>query len=124
MKSHYEIKLEKYSKILNIEVNTMLEMIYKDILPASYKYMDAVSKSVIDLKAVYPGAKALSQIEVLSALDEKAGELSNAAKKLEALHQKARSEEDCMKSARLYVDEVIPAMNKARAIYDEMEPVI
>ncbi|MBO4546398.1 MAG: glutamine synthetase III, partial [Treponema sp.] len=58
MKEHYEIKLEKYCKVLNIEVETMLEMINKDILPAAFKYIDKVAQTAINLNAVVPGAKA------------------------------------------------------------------
>ncbi len=124
MKSHYEIKLEKYSQILNIEVNTMLEMIYKDILPAAYKFIESVSKTVLDLRSVVPGAKAQAQVAVLTKLDELTSKLDSSAKELESLHIKAQGEADCMKSARIYVDEVIPAMVSTRAIYDEMEPLI
>ena len=43
MKSHYDIKLEKYCQVINIEVNTMIEMVNKDIIPA----MDTV-RSIAD----------------------------------------------------------------------------
>ncbi|MBQ9624190.1 MAG: glutamine synthetase III, partial [Treponema sp.] len=64
MKSHHEVKLEKYSKVLNIEVNTMLDMIYKDILPASYAYMNAVAESASKVMAIVPNAKCSAQANV------------------------------------------------------------
>ena len=124
MEAHYETKLEKYSQILNIEVNTMIEMIYKDILPAAYKYIDSVSKTVIDLKAVVPGAKAGAQAKVLAKLDELTDTLSSKAELLEAAHEKAESAGDTMAVARGYVDSVLPLMGEARAVYDEMEGLI
>lgn len=124
MEAHYETKLEKYSQILNIEVNTMLEMISKDILPSAYKYMDAVSKSVIDLKSVVPGAKASSQSSLLSKLDGLVNELSVKADELTSKHLSAKSAGDCMAVARAYVDSVIPAMAEARAVADQIEPLI
>ena len=103
MNSHYEIKLEKYAQILNIEVQTMLEMISKDILPAAFKYMDSVSKTAIDLKAVVPGAKASAQSELLSKLDILVNSLAEKAAKLDKLHEAAQNAGDCMKIARAYV---------------------
>ena len=123
MNSHYEIKLEKYAQILNIEVQTMLEMISKDILPAAFKYMDSVSKTAIDLKAVVPGAKASAQSELLSKLDTLVNSLAEKAAKLDKLHEAAQNAGDCMKIARAYVDSVIPAMTEARDVADAIEPV-
>ena len=124
MEAHYETKLEKYAQILNIEVNTMLEMIYKDILPAAYKYMDAVSKTVIDLKSVVPSAKASAQTELLAKLDGYVSSLAEKASVLEKEHDAAVSAGDVMAVAKAYADKVIPAMTEARAVYDEMEPLI
>lgn len=124
MNSHYEIKLEKYAQILNIEVQTMLEMISKDILPAAFKYMDSVSKTAIDLKAVVPGAKASAQSELLSKLDTLVNSLAEKAAKLDKLHEAAQNAGDCMKIARVYVDSVIPAMTEARDIADAIEPLL
>ena len=124
MEAHYETKLVKYSQILNIEVNTMLEMINKDILPAAFSYMDSVSKTVIDLKAVVPGAKASAQSELLAKLDSLTCDLSSKAAALEEAHAKAESAGDVLSVAKAYAEIVKPAMEAARSVYDEMEPLI
>ena len=124
MEAHYETKLVKYSQILNIEVNTMLEMINKDILPAAFSYMDSVSKTVIDLKAVVPGAKASAQSELLAKLDSLVCDLSSKAAALEEAHVKAESAGDVLAVAKAYAEIVKPAMEAARSVYDEMEPLI
>ena len=124
MNSHYEIKLEKYAQILNIEVQTMLEMISKDILPAAFKYMDSVSRTAIDLKAVVPGAKASAQAELLSKLDALVNSLAEKAAALGKLHEAAQNAGGCMEIARAYVDKVIPAMAEARKTADEIEPLL
>ena len=124
MEAHYETKLVKYSQILNIEVNTMLEMINKDILPAAFSYMDSVSKTVMDLKAVVPGAKASAQSELLAKLDSLVCDLSSKAAALEEAHAKAESAGDVLAVAKAYADIVKPAMDAARSVYDEMEPLI
>lgn len=124
MESHYEIKLEKYSQILNIEVNTMLEMISKDILPACYKYISAVSKTAADLKAVVPSAKAEAETTLLLKLDSLADSLFQKAEKLDKVHKEAAGEKDAMAIAKSYADKVIPVMAETRAVADELEALI
>ncbi len=124
METHYEVKLEKYSQILNIEVETMLEMINKDILPAAYKYIAAVSKTVLDLKAVVPGAKASAQSALLAKLDGLTGELAQKAEELCRVHLQAKAETGAMEMARAYADKVLPAMAETRAVADEIEPLL
>ena len=124
MKDHYEIKLEKYCKVLNIEVETMLEMINKDILPSAFKYINAVSQTAINLKAVVPGAKASSQAALLEKLDCLTASLASKADELCKKHLAAKSSSDAMECARAYADSVLPAMAEARAVADEIEPLI
>ncbi len=124
MKSHYEIKLEKYSKMLNIEVNTMLEMISKDILPNVFRYIKDVSQTVINLKSVVPGAKAQAESRLLAKLDSLADRISDETDRLYAVHEEARKAENVTKSARIYADKVVPQMAAVRKIYDEMEPLL
>ena len=124
MKSHYDIKLEKYCQVLNIEVQTMLEMISKDILPATFKYISAVSKTAIDLKSVCPAARATAETALLEKLDGLVNELSIKTEELNAKHLAVKNAGDIMAEARAYVDSVIPAMTEVRAIADEIEPLL
>ena len=124
MEAHYETKLEKYSQIINIEVETMLEMISKDILPAAYKYINDVSKTVINLKAVVPGAKATAESAVLAKLDGLVNELSLKADDLAAKHLATKAAGDVMAMARSYADVILPTMAEARAIADQIEPLL
>ena len=122
MKSHHEVKLEKYSKVLNIEVNTMLDMIYKDILPASYEYMSSVAESAAKVMAIVPGSKCSAQANVLKEISSLADKLDNEAKNLSKIHDEACSINDIPKKARFYADRVIPQMQKTRAVADAIEP--
>ncbi len=120
MKHHYDVKLEKYCKMLNIEVGTMLEMIHSDILPATFKYM-ALLGDVIHKAARGAAPKAVTKLwKKLSALSE---ELSDKAEKLEEMHSVAKSKKDLMEKARYYADEVIPFMENVRAVADKIEPL-
>lgn len=124
MESHYEIKLEKYAQILNIEVETMLEMINKDILPAAYKYIAAVSETVVNLKSVVPSAKASAESALLTKLDALTSDLASKTESLSKIHLAAKSAGDVMAVAKAYADKVVPAMTEARAVADEIEPLL
>lgn len=124
MESHYEIKLEKYAQLLNIEVETMLEMINKDILPAAYKYIAAVSRTVVNLRAVVPSAKAAAESALLAKLDALTGDLAAKTESLAKIHLAAKASGDVMAVAKAYADKVIPAMAEARAVADEIEPLL
>ena len=124
MKSHHEVKLEKYSKVLNIEVNTMLDMIYKDILPASYAYMNDVAESASKVMAIVPNAKCSAQANLLKEISALSDKLDSEAQKLEKLHNEAVEIDDVSKQARFYVDKVIPQMEATRAVADAIEPIL
>ncbi len=124
MKSHYEIKLEKYTKLLNIEVQTMLEMVNKDILPAAFKYMRDVSTTVSQLMSVVPGAKATAQTALLAKLDGLVNELSVKADELASKHISVKGMGDVSAEAKAYASTILPAMAEVRAVADEIEPLL
>ena len=124
IESHYEIKLEKYCQVLNIEVQTMLEMINKDILPASFKYMQAVSKTAIDLKSVVPDAKCKAETSLLKTLDVLTDELAVKTDELNQKHLAAKQCSDYMSEAKAYANSVLPAMAEARAVADQIESLL
>lgn len=124
MRSHHEIKLEKYSKTLNIEVKTMIDMIYKDILPASYAYMDAVADSAAKVRGLVANARCAAQTTLLEKMTALADKLNFETDKLENIHNAAENEKDIAKQARDYADKVIPQMEAARAVADKIEPLL
>lgn len=124
MESHYEIKLEKYCGILNIEVETMLEMIHKDILPAAFRYMRDVGETASRVKAVVPEAQCRAESNLLRRLDELTDKLSETAEKLDKLHIDIKKRSGIMEIAQGYAKEVLPMMAEARAAADEIEPLL
>lgn len=124
MESHYEIKLEKYCGILNIEVETMLEMIHKDILPAAFRYMRDVGDTASKVKAVVPEAQCRAESNLLRRLDELTDRLSETAEKLDRLHVDIKKRSGIMEIAQGYAKEVLPMMAEARAAADEIEPLL
>jgi glutamine synthetase len=124
MKSRYEIKLETYCKVLNIEVQTMLEMIKKDILPAAFGYMKEVSTTALKIREVVNSAKCTSESGLVQKLSGLADELSVKSEELAKKHLETKKIADSMECAHEYAYTVIPAMAETRAVADEMETLI
>ncbi|MCR5724862.1 MAG: glutamine synthetase III [Treponema sp.] len=124
IKSHYEIKHENYTKLLNIEVNTMLDMIYKDILPACYKYMNDVAETALKVKQIAKGAKCQAEAKLVSDMSELCDQLVKEAELLAKIHDDVNAKSDVIKQARLYADKVLPQMAATRAVADKIEPLL
>ncbi|MCQ2577958.1 MAG: glutamine synthetase III [Treponema sp.] len=120
MESHYEVKIEKYCKMLNIEVLTMKDMIFKDIIPASMKYQRDLAKTVNHSSLAYffssdAFAKISKQLRKLT------DELYKKVICLDELHAEAKSRPALMETAHMYADKIIPCMAEIRSIADKME---
>lgn len=124
IRSRTEIMLESYNKALNIEVLTMLDMINKQILPAVFRYIRDVSQTIINIRQVLPDAKCKIELETVQNLTNLADALSEAASELKNQYAQAHSFSSTTACARFYADAVVPAMQKARSIADEIEPIL
>ena len=124
MKSHYDIKLEKYSRILNIEVEIMLEMIHKDILPCAFAYMKEIADSCEKTVSILPELKCLSQKNLLKKLDALAEQLEIKSENLSKVHLEAKEAVSNMEMAEYYAEKVLPAMTEARAVADQIEVLL
>ena len=122
MKSHYDIKLEKYCQVLNIEVNTMLEMVHKDIIPAAFKYMNVLADTEFKMQRVFSLCDA--GLKLMGRLNTLINDLSNKANKLETEHDKTNRIEDLMKRAHSYAKVILPAMEQVRSVADQIEPLL
>ena len=122
MKSHYDIKLEKYCQVMNIESNTMLEMVHKDIIPAAFKYLNVLSDTEFKMQRVMTMCDA--GLKLMEKLNTLVNDLSNKADALAAKHEKTRAISDLMQRAHAYAKVVIPAMEEVRAVADQIEPLL
>ena len=122
MQSHFDIKLEKYCQILNIEVETMLEMVNKDIIPAAFKYMNTLADTEFKMQRVFSLCDA--GLSLMRKLNDLINELSQLADKLSRVHSKTKVVPELLKKAKMYDSEVIPAMQTVRAVADQIEPLL
>lgn len=121
MQSHYDIKLEKYCQVLNIEVNTMVKMVNKDIIPACIKYMNLLADTNYKMGKLGDCSVASKLIVKLDRLSD---ELSKAEEKLEKQHAITKEIKDLLKAAKSYAQDILPAMAKVRSVADQIEELL
>ena len=119
MKARYEIHLESYSTIINIEAQTAVDMVKRDILPAVSAYTDALSSSILGKRAVSKDIPCIADTELLKKLSSLSDGLYGKCADLEKALIKVP--EDTQKAALYYHDKVFALMQEMRAITDEME---
>ncbi|MDE5946772.1 MAG: glutamine synthetase III [Oscillospiraceae bacterium] len=119
IKSRTEILLENYSKVINIEALTMLDITKKQILPACIAYTKTLCDSAISKKTL--GIDESVEKLMASKLSSLTAGIVNEVK---ALDEKVISAQDCKEGeemARFYHDEVFTQMQTLRASVDECE---
>ena len=120
--SRYEIQLENYSKTINIEALTAIDMVRKDYIPAVSAYTSELSGTVLAKKAVCDSIPCDSEVEVIKRLSELGSDMSKIVSKLETADKKA-SALSGKEQADAFHGEVIPAMEELRAAVDEAEKI-
>ncbi len=120
--SRTEILLENYSKVINIEALTMLEMAKKEILPSVFAYTGDVAKGIrakADIGISDNAAK-----KNVQALCELSDSFEKGIEELESLVLAASEIKDAQKNADFLCEKVVPSMNALRAIGDKMETMV
>ena len=122
IRSRYEIQLDAYSKTINIEALTMVEMTKRQILPAVNRYVSRLAEAVtykLTANPLLANSMEKDLLKKLSDLEDKAYVQVNELKKL--IDKAPSYDSDKLKCAAYYKDKIIPAMNKLREYCDEME---
>ena len=122
MKSHHDIKLEKYCQVINIEANTMLEMVHKDIIPAAFKYLNVLADTEFKMQRVFHLCDA--GLKLMEKLNTLVNELSNKSAELAQKHEQTKKIENLMERAHSYAKIVLPAMDDVRATADQIEMLL
>ena len=124
IESRYEIWLESYSKILNIESNTMVEMVQKDFLPSVFAYIDKVAATAVAKKSVVSDVSTASEGKLIKELSQLADEISTGLETLKADTAKALATEDPLANAKAYQTVVLSDMDELRKSVDAAETLI
>ena len=123
MESRYEVEMEHYSKIINIEALTMLEMARKQLLPAINAYMSEVANTAASKLAVSESLSVRSETKTLSHLSADADAMSDAIDELQAAVDAAKALSDESAKAVAFHDDVLLKMDALRAAADDAETI-
>ena len=123
MESRYEVEMEHYSKIINIEALTMLEMARKQLLPAVNSYMSEVANTAASKLAVSESISVRSETKTLSKLSADADAMSDAIDALQDAVDATKALPTETEKAVSFHDNVLPAMDVLRAAADDAETI-
>jgi len=123
-RSRYEVKLEKYNKLMNIEANTMEVMARRTYLPVISAYATKIAKGITTVTAAMPDAPMSHEHRELKTLTEGVNAIYDGLDALRDAHVAAEAIVDSQEQANAYAHKVRPAMDALRAAVDAMEPIV
>ena len=123
-RSRYEVKLEKYNKLMNIEANTMEVMARRTYLPVISAYATKIAKGITTVTAAMPDAPMSHERRELKTLTEGVNAIYDGLDALRDAHVAAEAIADSQERANAYAHKVRPAMDALRAAVDAMEPIV
>lgn len=123
MHSRYEVELEHYAKVINIEALTMLEMARKQLLPAVNSYMSELANTAASKLAVSENISVRSETKTLTKLSADADAMSDAVDTLQDAVDASKALPTEAEKAVAFHDNVLPAMDALRAAADDAETI-
>ena len=124
VRSRYEVKLEKYNKIMNIEIRAMKRLVRRDYLPAINRYAAKLANGITSIRNVLPEGDTSFMEDKLKKLVEGAAEINRQLEKLHSLHRASLEVADQQERANMNAHEIVPVMDALRAAVDAMEIIV
>ena len=121
IRARYEIQLETYVKVLNIEALTMVDMVHKDILPAISAYGSELGNTIIKKKQALGNLPCVYETETLTTLSSLTDSIYHGVRALELAIMEAKTNRDSFARAKAFETEVLPKMKAIRASVDHAE---
>ena len=121
LQSRCEIMLENYVKTVNIEGNTMVDMVRKNYLPAIERYLYRLAGTTSLMRQVSDKVKCNYEVSTMERLSELTDHILDSVKSLEDILAKFKTLEDIFESSAFVRDEMLPAMEELRKFVDEAE---
>ena len=120
--SRTEILLDNYSKVINIEALTMIDMAKKQIYPAVMAYTKEVCDTLFSMKSV--GIENNAQTKLANRLSVTANSLDDAISSLEQSLLNAKEIDNIFDLSKFYRNDVFAKMQVLRAVADELETIV
>ena len=124
IRSRCDIMLENYSKTINVEALTMVDMVTHDLVPAVFSYIKVLGDSVVAAKSAVASADTGIQEKLIGKLSLKAREMYETAEALSAVVEESRGITDAQAAATFYKEKALPLMTTLRAAADEAEKMM
>ncbi len=124
LESRVEIEYEAYTKAINIEARTMIDMAGKQLIPAVVKYTSILADSLGKIKTACPDADTSVQEELLIEVSAYLSDMKVALSALVEITDKCSAIKENKEQAAAYHDEVVPAMAALRAPADKLEMIV
>ncbi len=121
LQSRCEIMLENYVKTVNIEGNTMVDMVRKNYLPAIERYLCRLAETTSLMRQVSDKVKCNYEVSTMERLSELTDHILDSVKSLEDILAKFKTLDDIFESSAFVRDEMLPAMEELRKYVDEAE---
>ena len=121
IRARYEIKLDNYCKVLHIEALTMLDMVWKDILPAVSAYSKKLTDTALAKKALSADIDCSFETELTARISALTAAAVEKTKALELAVMDSKNILDTLELAKYYKDSIFAAMNELRIVVDELE---
>ena len=122
--ARYEVKLDTYSKLLNIEGQTMSHMTKRKIAPAVVSFANQVAQTINAKKVANPDLQPIADQKLLARLNDGANAMAEAIDALDAALAVASAKTESLEKARAYHDEVLASMEALRVVCDDMEGIV
>ncbi|MDR1016778.1 MAG: glutamine synthetase III [Coriobacteriales bacterium] len=124
VEARYEIRLDQYSKKINIEAQTALRMVHARYLPAIIEYSTTVAESIEAKQGISAKISTSGEQKLLAKLADGIDQVTSATERLDAALAKAQQVTDLQKQADDFANSVIPAMRALRNEVDAMELIV
>lgn len=124
LESRAEIKYETYSKAINIESRSMIDIASKHIIPAVIKYVTSLANSINQVKQACAGASVEVQEELLLQASSLLTDTKKALKRLEEVTEQVTGKEEGKEQAYFFMEQVVPAMEALRKPVDNLEMIV
>ena len=124
LESRAEINFEIYSKTINIEAKTMIDMAGKQYIPSIIRYVTSLADSINSITAACPAADVSVQTALLTKCSSLLAQTQKALTNLEEITARAADVPEGQERALFFRNSVFTAMNELRAPIDELEMLV
>ena len=124
MQSRYEVELEHYSKVINIEALTTLGMARRQLIPAALEFLSSVANTAAAKQAVSDKISVKTEEQILGSVSKDVDDMNEACNKLDELMSKVDTVEGTFELAEYYCKTIVPAMGQVRAAADHCEIIV